>query len=365
MKHIVIVGGGYAGATAAHWIARFGHRVEVTLVNERAEFSERIRLHQVAAGATLRPLGFHRTPNTRVVVGRAEQIDPPNRTVRLADGTVLGYDVLIMAVGSAARPPLSEAAAPLHTVASHDPAHRLRGSIAGLDPGAPVSVIGAGLTGLELATELTARGNRVRVLDSGPFATWLHPRARHRLRTLLPELGVEVIHTSVLATTAGAVLTDTGELPSSLTVLAGGFAPPALLADCGPLNERGQLIVDRGLRVPDHPEILVAGDAAGAVDDSARPLRMSCQTAVPMGAHAARNALRMIHGRTLRPFSMRYVWINLALGPGNGLSQFTRSDDSPLPVHLSGSASARFKEVVTRGAAWTAVGGGGGSERLR
>ena len=48
--HIVVIGGGYAGTLAANHL-RLRADVEITLVNPRPVFVERIRLHQLAAGS--------------------------------------------------------------------------------------------------------------------------------------------------------------------------------------------------------------------------------------------------------------------------------------------------------------------------
>ena len=47
--HIVVIGGGYAGTLAANHL-RLNADVEITVVNPRPVFVERIRLHQLAAG---------------------------------------------------------------------------------------------------------------------------------------------------------------------------------------------------------------------------------------------------------------------------------------------------------------------------
>src|SRR3712207_4358402 len=86
---VVVVGAGYAGLMATN---RFlgsltreeRARVELTVVNPRADFLERIRLHELAAGSLpsvakpLRPL-LH--PDAVLVRGTAEVIDPHGRTV--------------------------------------------------------------------------------------------------------------------------------------------------------------------------------------------------------------------------------------------------------------------------------------------
>ena len=47
--HVVVIGGGYAGTMAANHLRQRGD-IEITLVNPRPVFVERIRLHQLVAG---------------------------------------------------------------------------------------------------------------------------------------------------------------------------------------------------------------------------------------------------------------------------------------------------------------------------
>ncbi|MFL6125058.1 FAD-dependent oxidoreductase, partial [Actinophytocola sp.] len=90
---IVVLGAGYAGQLAARWLGR-DRDVEVTLVNERDQFVERVRLHQLAAGEELRhrPLTeLMKGSGVRVVIDRAVAVDPSSKSVVLAAGEALPY----------------------------------------------------------------------------------------------------------------------------------------------------------------------------------------------------------------------------------------------------------------------------------
>jgi NADH:quinone reductase (non-electrogenic) len=82
---------------------------------------------------------------------------------------------------------------------------------------------------------------------------------------------------------------------------------------------------------------------------------MSCQTGLPMGQYVADEITRRITGRRSKPLRIRYVWQNISLGRRDGVTQFTHVDDSPRRLVLAGRSSARFKEAITRGAAWSAT----------
>ena len=104
--NVVVIGGGYAGTTAANHL-RMRTDVNITLVNPRPKFVERIRLHQHAAGnydATV-DYGTLLGEGVRLVVDSAIRIDTASRTVALASGRALDYDYVIYAVGSTGATP--------------------------------------------------------------------------------------------------------------------------------------------------------------------------------------------------------------------------------------------------------------------
>jgi NADH dehydrogenase FAD-containing subunit len=109
MRHrIVVLGAGYAGASAAGYLARHLHPddVRITVVNAEPDFVERIRLHQLAAGTDLRRMGLAEMfagTGIALRVARVSAVDPDDRTVTLTDGGTtdrLGYDTLLYALGS-------------------------------------------------------------------------------------------------------------------------------------------------------------------------------------------------------------------------------------------------------------------------
>ena len=135
MQHpvqVVVVGGGYSGVTAANRLA--GHPdVQVTLVNPRAVFVERIRLHQLVAGSDDAVVEFSRVlaPSVRLLVDAVERIDAPGRRLLLASGETLAYDRLVYAVGSGRGiADVPGAAAHAYPIADLQQAERLRTALA-------------------------------------------------------------------------------------------------------------------------------------------------------------------------------------------------------------------------------------------
>src|SRR5262249_5065255 len=100
-KKVVVIGGGYAGTTAANHLRKRAD-VHITLVNPRQKFVERIRLHQFVAGNYDATVDYRTLlgDGIELVVDSAERIDTAARKVELRVGHPLDYDYVIYAVGS-------------------------------------------------------------------------------------------------------------------------------------------------------------------------------------------------------------------------------------------------------------------------
>lgn len=344
---VVVIGGGYAGVLAANRLQR---RADVTLINPRAAFVERIRLHQLVTGSSTATQDYADVLGTavRLVVDAARHIDAASRTVHLDSGAALDYDYLIYAVGSTGAipegaPGASEFAYPL---AELEQAQRLHARLADVPPGAPVVVVGGGLTGIEAAAEFAEAGRAV-TLVCGQLAPSLAASGRRSVTRKLTALGVDVVAARVAAVSADAVTLDDGRvLPSAATVWTAGFGVPGLAAASGlSTDELGRLRTDETLTSVDDPRIVAAGDAAAP---SGLPLRMSCQAATPMGAQAAQTVLARIAGTAPAEISQAFAGQCLSLGRSAGMVQLAHTDDRPRSVYLGGRAAALVKEQVCR-----------------
>jgi len=378
MTHdVVVLGAGYAGLTAVNRLAGRLRNADarVTLVNARDHFVERVRLHQLAAGQQLRRRSLRDLTRDRPValaVGEVTGIDLAGQVVHVA-GRDLRFDTLIYALGSeadlAAVPGAAEHAS---TVATYEAASALRARLSALPREGVVAVVGGGLTGIETAAEL-AGGRRVELLTAGTLAAGVSAGGRDHLRRGLHRLGVTVREQTRVAkvTPDGVVLADGSVVAADETVWTAGFRAPALAARAGlAVDAQGRVLTDAVLRSTSHPHVYAAGDAAAALVPDGRVSRMSCQTGLPMGAQVADIVAGELTGRSPRPPRIRYVWQNISLGRHDGLTQFVRTDDTPVGATLTGRTAAGFKEAVTRATILAVrrpgLGGvRGGSDRLR
>lgn len=347
--NVVVVGGGYAGVMAANRLAgsRTVPGLKVTLVDPGVQFTERIRLHQVAAGVR-GSVGvewadvLHR--QVQHVPARVVFIDVNERTMALADRKELRFDWLIYAVGS------GEQATPLLSVTNSAAARTTGQAIAELPSGSTVTIAGAGPTGVEVACAVAvSRPDLVMtmVAPSGPA----HPLTGHpAVARRMERLGITVKNGTVDPLT-GAVVNAGGNVQpaAGATIWTVGLTVPSLAADSGlPVAEDGRLLVDETLSVPGHERILGAGDAVAVQGAAGGHLRASCASAIPLGAHAAGSLLARLAGTAPPAIDIGYLMQCLDLGAGRGYVQSVRRDDTPRRWFLNGRSGGWTKEQVCR-----------------
>nr|WP_090343036.1 FAD-dependent oxidoreductase [Mycolicibacterium malmesburyense]CRL73755.1 dehydrogenase [Mycolicibacterium malmesburyense] len=347
-NNVVVIGGGYAGVMAAN---RLAPHARVTLVNPRAEFVERIRLHQLVAGNDDAVAEYSAVLSgaVRLVVDGAARIDVAARTVTLTSGASLPYDYLVYAVGStgavpAAVPGAAEFAYPLSEL---EQAQRLTARMADVPLSAPVVVVGGGLTGIEAAAEFVEIGRPVTMVTDvlGPS---LAASGRRSIAKRLAKLHVAVIEGATVAEVRAdrVVLADGREVPSAVTVWTAGFGVPGLAAASGLTTDAmGRLLSDETLTSVDDVRIVGAGDAASP---SSVPWRMSCQAALPLGAQAANTVLARMAGEDPAAVNHAMAGQCISLGRKAGTFQFADVDDTPRRWYIGGRTGALVKEQVCR-----------------
>ena len=362
---VVIVGGGFAGLTAARTLRK--QAVDITLVDRRNFHLFQPLLYQVATGA-LSPANIAsplrailaKQANVRVVLGEAVGLDAAARQLRLADGDLLPYETLIVATGSrhhyfgkdAEWEPLAPGLKTLedateirrrvllgfeHAEITVDPAKRTAAMT--------FVVVGGGPTGVELVGALaeiarrTLRGEydridpadaRIVLVENSPRILGQFPDdlAEHARRGLV-KLGVEIrTATRVTEIRPDGVTLNHGEqderIDAGIVLWAAGVRGQAFGKV---LSEQAGATVDRGGRVqvapdctvPGHPEILVLGDLAG-LEQGGKPLPGVAQVALQQGAYAATLIADRLRGRVTPPFRYRDRGNMATIGRGNAIA---------------------------------------------
>lgn len=270
---IIIVGGGAAGFAAAEKLRRERYQGSIIMLSDDdAPPVDRPNLSKDYLAGTanedwipLRPDDFYSANGIDLrLKASVAAIDVRSREVRLAGGTTLSYDRLLLATGAEAirlSIPGMELAH-VHTLRSLADA---RAIVERAKAARRAVVLGASFIGLEVAASLRARDIEVRVVapEKIPMERILGAEMGDFVRTLHEEHGV-IFHLEDIATTIDGrrvALRSGGALDADLVVAGVGVRPRIELAEkAGLAVERG-VVVDTYLRTS-APDIFAAGDIA-------------------------------------------------------------------------------------------------------
>ncbi|MGK8553956.1 NAD(P)/FAD-dependent oxidoreductase [Nocardia gipuzkoensis] len=355
---IVVLGAGYTGLIATARLARYTRKLNtrITLVNPSPRFTERLRMHQVAAGQELTDFQI---PDLLEGTGvefhqaAATAIDTANRIVTLHDGAVLYYDTLVYALGSATDTSSVPGAAD-HAWTLNEPrlAHHFSQRLPEIAAaGGTVTVCGGGLTGIEAAAEIAEAhpGLTVNLVSAAEPGSMMGEKARAYLNRVLDRLGVvRMVGAKVTKVLPDAVCLDTGELVGSDLILwTTGVRVSPLATQAGIATDaKGLVITDPTLRSVSHPEIHAIGDAA-LVRQAWGQLHGTCQSGVVTADYTATVIARLLRGKTVQPLRFGYFHQPVSLGRKDAVIQFTNADDTPNRWYLKGKAAVIYKEQVS------------------
>jgi NADH dehydrogenase len=231
-------------------------------------------------------------------------------------------------------------------------AQRLHTAIDDLHPDAPITVVGAGLTGIEAATELAEQGRNVTLVCGVQLGPYLSDSGRRSVAKVLRKLGVAVLEADLVTEVRqnAVVFADGAVRPSAVTIWVAGFGVPDLAATSGLRTDTmGRLLTDETLTSVDDSRIVAAGDCAAP---SGVPLRMSCQSASPLGAQAANTVLSRVAGTAPAVIDQAFSGACISLGRKSGILQFAHKDDTAVNLYFTGRMVASVKEAVCKGTLW-------------
>lgn len=278
LRHVVIVGGGLAGAKAAEALRDQGFDGRVTLLAAEPHLPyERPPLSKGYLAGTsafekafVHPAGWYDDNDVDLRLNtRATSVDATGHQVRLADGSTTGYDKLVLATGSLPRrlPVPGADAAGVHYLRTRDDADAIASCIRS---GTRLAVIGGGWIGLEVAATARGAGADVTVLERSelPLLAVLGPELAQVFADLHQANGVDLRpHARVAAVATdghkatGVQLVGGDTIKADAVVVGVGATPELTLAESAGLAMDNGVLVDASLRTS-HPDIYAVGDIA-------------------------------------------------------------------------------------------------------
>jgi len=338
---VVIVGAGFGGLEAAKALSRAA--VDVIVLDRQNYHCFQPLLYQVATAA-LSPAEIawptrhmlRQQRNATVFMAEVDAVDLAGRTVQTS-AEPMPYDYLVIATGAT------------HSYFGHDDwapfapglkriedATRIRRSILLAFEQAELAdndaerqrlltfvIVGGGATGAEMAgaiaeiarqtlandfRRIDPRSSRIILLEAGPrvIPTLPEDLSRYAERALI-RMGVDVrTSTRVTSCDRHGVELEHGRIDASTIIWAAGVVASPAAAWLGAAHDRaGRVLVRPDLSIPDHPEVLVIGDAASVHDDAGEQVPGVAPAAKQMGHYVGRLIAARLAGHSLPAFRYR------------------------------------------------------------
>jgi NADH dehydrogenase len=363
-KHIVILGGGFAGVYTARYLEKLlpPEQASITLVNRENYWVYQPMLPEVISGSigltnVVSPIRRF-CPRTNLVMRDVEDIDLRNQVVTISPGFLprqleLKYDRLVIALGNVTNfygmPGLIENALPFRTLAD---AMVLRNHLIHVLEEADVEenpeqrrklltfvVGGGGFSGVEVMAELNdfvhaVKKNYLRLRHEPHRCVIVQagdrilPEMSEHLavfaQKILRKRGVEILLNDRLfsATSERAILKSGTEIPCKTLISTVPSALPPVLQKLDCAKERGRLVVNTALELKDwEGRVWALGDCASIKTVAGKAVPPTAQHAIREATAAAINIAASLRGGKRAEFAFEGLGTLGSLGHGAAVAQ--------------------------------------------
>ncbi|WP_058302568.1 NAD(P)/FAD-dependent oxidoreductase [Gorillibacterium timonense] len=323
MRKVVVAGGGYGGLTIVNELLskEIPDDVHLTLVDRMPFQGLKTEYYALASGTVadqeLR-IAFPEDARLTKRYGDILQIDLSERLLHLADQEPLSYDTLIIALGCTDHyhgvPGAEENTCTIQSFSSARTAYQ---RLCDIRPYGQVTVVGGGLSGVELAAELRESRSdlHIRILDRGPGILSSFPeKLQHYTRKWFLQHEVELRgHVALTRVERSCLHNGEEEILSDEMVWTAGIQPSPLVQQLNvPKDARGRIVLNALHQIPDYPEVYVVGDCASLV------LSPSAQAAEAQGKQIAEVLLALWSNETPRLGAIKLKGVLGSLGKRSG-----------------------------------------------
>ncbi|WP_373230261.1 NAD(P)/FAD-dependent oxidoreductase [Cohnella sp.] len=297
MSKIVILGGGYGGITVAQeLLEHLPKHAQIFLVDRMPYQGLKTEYYALAAGSVsdldIR-VNYPIHPQLTMVYGNITDIDLENKLVHITNRDPLPYDSVVIALGCTDNyHNIAGAYDYSCSVQSLSATRRTYQQINDIRPYGQVTIVGGGLSGVEIASELReCRSDiNIRILDRGNSVLSAFPsKLQEYVSSWFRLHDVEMrSNISITSLEQGIVYNNNEQIFTDVTVWTAGIQPVGLVQQMTlPKDPQGRLIVNGFHELPDFPHVYVIGDC------SSQPFSPSAQLAGAQGKQVA----EVIHAR--------------------------------------------------------------------
>ena len=324
LKQLVILGAGHAGSSAA--ISAASHlnqlnkenEVQITIINQSPNLTIRPRLYEYELEQTQVPLQQFLQPlNVTLLTASVTNIDLITQTVSYQQAQSLhnlSYDALIVALGSQLVHPNIAGIDKTCNIDSYNAALTFRDdlvkALSHTKKPIKIAILGGGITGVELATELPVTFKKVAkeygvqfpeptiyLLDRNIISKNMGLAIENEIQQALDMANIHCINNASInnITDNNIIYNETASLNADFIVSTLGLHANNVATQLSqPMDNLGRVYVNEYLQLPNYLNCFCAGDIAHAKPDESHEPVMSCQQGRPQGRYAGFNAISFL-----------------------------------------------------------------------
>ncbi|AMW99713.1 MULTISPECIES: NAD(P)/FAD-dependent oxidoreductase [Rummeliibacillus] len=274
MRRLVLLGGGYGNMRVLSRLLpnNLPEDIEIILVDRTPFHSLKTEFYALAAGTTPEKeirVNFPQHERLSKEYGEIVKIDIENKVVVLDENREIAYDDLIIGLGCEDNyhhvPGADELTYSIQTMANSRLTYNALG---GLPSGSTVAIVGAGLSGIELASELreSREDLTIKLFDRGPRILKDFPeRLSNYVKKWFDRHNVEVIAQSNITKVEDKILYNHEEkIVADAIVWTAGIQPVKVVRDTGLELDKGRIAVTQYMNVPNDEHVYIVGDCAAS-----------------------------------------------------------------------------------------------------
>ncbi|MET3727320.1 NADH dehydrogenase [Fictibacillus halophilus] len=274
MKHLVLLGGGYGNMRVLKRLLNSSdlpENIQLTLIDRVPYHCLKTEYYALAAGTISDHhvrVTFPDHPRLNIKYGEVTAIDVKEKKVLLKDQDAVSYDDLVIGLGCEDKyhnvPGADQFTLSIQTI---DKSRQTYQILNNLHANAVVAVVGAGLSGVELASEL--RESRpdltIKLFDRGDMILSAYKkRLSNYVQNWFVEHGVEVINNSnVTKVEEGALYNHDEKVECDAIVWTAGIQPSRIVRDLDvEKDSQGRVVLTEHHHLPAEEHVYVVGDCA-------------------------------------------------------------------------------------------------------
>lgn len=273
MKNLVILGGGYGGMRILARLLpnQLPDDVTITLIDRLPYHCLKTEYYALAAGTISDQdvrVTFPEHPRLKIVYGEIENIDIDAKQIILSDSDPVSYDDLVIGLGCEDKyhnvPGAEEYTYSIQTI---DKARNTYKILNNLSPGSVVAIVGAGLSGVELASELNESRSdlNIKLFDRGNYILSAFPeKLSTYVENWFDNHGVDIVNNSNITRVEENILYNHDEpLHCDAIVWTAGIQPNQIVRKLDvEKDKQGRVVLTPLHNIPVDEHVYVVGDCA-------------------------------------------------------------------------------------------------------